>query len=143
MSIEVPLHLPTYDKKYSMMHMCDKPFMMLPGEVKKEVCLKNKEYVVTNYCRIWSTRYNKFINSISGVNIRKVVQDMFTAEELDNEFSQNNIKSSCSYGHALYMKNREDKIAKQIEYNNKRKAEKQQYDKTYRIINKGGSILPL
>lgn len=141
MSIEIPLHLPTYDKKYSLMHMSDKPFMLLPGEVKKDVCLKNKEYVITNYCRIWSNRYNRFINSISGVNIKKVVLDLFNEEELDNEYSDANI--NMSYGKTLYQRDRLTKIAKQIEYNNKRKEEKAKYDKAYRIINKGGSILPL
>ena len=142
MSIEIPLHLPEVDKKYTLMHMADKPFTILPGEVLKEYMDKQgRQYIITNYCRLWSMRYNKFINSISGVNIKKVVLDLFTTEELDNEYSEANI--NMNYNKALYQRDRLTKIAKQTEYNNKRKAEKQQYDKAYRIISKGGSILPL
>ena len=52
--------LPPVSKKYSMLHMCDKPFMFYPNEQATLICDNN--IILTSYGRCYNIKKNSFYN---------------------------------------------------------------------------------
>ena len=120
--------LPEIDAVYRNQHLTDVPTMLYPGEVKSpEITHGRYHYIITNYGRIYNINRKCFISQIAGIVTTTYIKQHFTPEQLDNEYTRANLNNTPDK--IRYRANREQRIAKQKEYNSKHREAKRQYDK--------------
>lgn len=102
--------LPTVDLAYRTVHLNDTPFMLYPNEVVKDY---GDDYCLTNYGRIYNKKTQHFIKNIRNKTPTKLMQELFTAEELDNDYYRSNIRTRVS---TYYSRHRAERLAYQRQY---------------------------
>ena len=121
-------HLPVVDAVYRNQHLTDVPTMLYPGEIKSEEISHGRyKYIITNYGRIYNINRKCFISQIAGVVTSTYLKQHFTSEQLDNEYTRENLRNTPDK--IRYRANREQRIARQKEYNKLHREAKREYDK--------------
>lgn len=130
----ITLRLPVVDQRYKLQHAVDKPLMLYPGEVTKEyVDEKGNKYCISNYGRIYSYKKQTIVKTISGVYLTSWFKNNFTEEELNNPYTEFNLKaiSPTSY----YQRHKAERLAYQKAYRDNNLEKVRANEKKYRDAN--------